>query len=139
MDFCTKLFPGPGKEKFVLFVQLLSFLFMLMSLSSLKLHVGKTKKLSNKVYSVVGKCFSSKGKGNGSSNNSKVLSIQNPKCLLWINTLNFFPNRSWPKLSFQISQINLTVLGTCTKHPGTTLWTVNWSSIFLIETHKINI
>ena len=82
MDFCTKLFPGPGKEKFVLFVQLLSFLFMLMSLSSLKLHVGKTKKLSNKVYSVVGKCFSSKGKGNGSSNNSKVLSIQNPKWLL---------------------------------------------------------
>ena len=34
MDFCTKLFPGPGKEKFVLFVQLLSFLFMLLSLSS---------------------------------------------------------------------------------------------------------
>ena len=77
MDFCTKLFPGPGKEKFVLFVQLLSFLFMLMSLSSLKLHVGETKKLSNNVYSVVGKYFSCKDKGNSSSNNMKVLSIQN--------------------------------------------------------------
>ena len=60
MDFCTKLFPGPGKEKFVLFVQLLSFFFMLMSLSSLKLHVGGTKKLYNNVYSVVGKYFSCK-------------------------------------------------------------------------------
>ena len=85
MDFCTKLFSGPGKEKFVLFVQLLSFLFMLMSLSSLKLHVGETKKLSNNVYSIVGKYFSCKVKGNGSNNILKVLSFQNPKCLLNMN------------------------------------------------------
>ena len=85
MDFCTKLFPGPGKEKFALFVQLLSFLFMLMSLSSLKLHVGETKKLSNNVYSLVGKYFSCKDKGNGSNNILKVLSFLNPKCLLNTN------------------------------------------------------
>ena len=85
MDFCTKLFPGPGKEKFTLFVQLLSFLFMLMSLSSLKLHVGETKKLSNNVYSVVGKYFSCRDKGNG----LKVLSNVHPIVSKWLMFICF--------------------------------------------------